>query len=635
MAFNFNERLERGREILTTASPSKLVIGGIILAAATAILLVALFYKGETPYEVLYSRLGAEDAGAITAELKSQRVPYKLSSDGTAIEVENGRASALRIDLAVKGLPSKGNVGFEIFDAQKLGATDLVQKTNLMRAVTGELERSITSLPEIEMARVHLAIPTETLFIEDKKDPTASVVIKVARGASLAKAQLLGIVNLVVSAVSGLTPDNVSVIDTEGGLIWSRETNKPGFLNDDQMRQKALFEDGLKRRIQAMMERVVGPDKVITSVSAELDLKEVVTKEDIYDPDRTAIRSEQKIQERSIGPARAMAGIPNATYELGTANRQNAGNLGNQEQYSRTEETNNYEVTNIKRQTISKAGDLKRVSVSVLLDGFYVKNEAGEREFMPLPAELLGHLEDAIKGVVGFDAKRGDMVSISSVQFARPEEISPWALFALELVREFYRPFLNLILIVLFYFLVVRPILNWLKQEVEPAGSGAQSAVLPEYPHGGFGDGFPLPQQPQQQQIAAAAADRDDDEDEDEDEAAAAAAAEEAAAIAAAAAPPPAAAIAAAVPAVEDQEPPVGDMDEMAELDYDTAEDEEAPDFSDEGMELAEEEEAPGLTYGNLSRENVLPLARENIDRTVGLLRSWIEQKPGSENKQS
>ena len=591
MAFNFAERLERGREILAHAGPSKVAIGGIILAAATAVLLVALFYKGESPYEVLYSRLSPEDAGAITAELRNQRVPYRLAADGTAIEVEQGRASAIRIDLAVKGLPTKGNVGFEIFDEQKLGATDLVQKTNLMRAVTGELERSIMSLPEIEMARVHLAIPSETLFIEDKKDPTASVVIKAARGADISKPQLLGIVNLVVSAVSGLTPENVSVIDTEGGLIWSRETNKPGLLNDDQMRQKALFEDGLKRRIQAMMERVVGPDKVITSVSAELDLKEIVTSEDIYDPDRVAIRSEQRIQERSIGPARAMAGIPNATYELGTANRQNSGFGGNQEQYSRTEETNNYEVTNIKRQTVSKAGDLKRVSVSVLLDGVYTKNEDGERVFSPLPAELIVQLEAAVKGVVGFDVRRGDLVSISSVQFARPEEISPWAIFALELLREFYRPFLNLILIILFFFLVVRPILNWLKREVEPAGFGAQAAVLPEYPGGGPSDGLPLPLPPQPQTAA-----------------------------------------------VEDGLTATG-TDLITQRDGEDAvsdliapgEDEEGPNYDDEEYaeeEEEEDEEPKGLAYGNLSRENILPLARENLDRTVNLLRQWIEQKP-------
>ena len=185
-------------------------------------------------------------------------------------------------------------------------------------------------------------------------------------------------------------------------------------------KQKAFYEDTVKRRIQAMMERVVGPGNVISSVSVELELKEIVTKEDIYDPKREAIRSEQKIAERSIGPARAMAGIPNATYELGTANRQNSGNLGNQEQYSRTEETNNYEVTNIKRQTVYKAGDIKRLSVSVILDGIYTKNEAGERIFSPLSAELLSKLESSIKGIIGYDAKRGDLVSIISVQMFRP-----------------------------------------------------------------------------------------------------------------------------------------------------------------------------------------------------------------------
>ncbi|MDR3038985.1 MAG: flagellar M-ring protein FliF [Candidatus Adiutrix sp.] len=591
MAFNFADRLERGREILAGAGPSKLVIGGIILAAATAVLLVAMFYRGEKPYEVLYARLTPEDAGAITAELNTQKIPYRLAADGTAIEVESGRASAVRIDLAVKGLPAKGNVGFEIFDQQKLGVTDLVQKTNLMRAVTGELERSIMSLPEIEMARVHVAVPQDTMFIEDKKDPTASVVIKVARGAELSKPQLLGIVNLVVSSVTGLTPDNVSVIDTDGGLIWSKETNKPGLLNDDQMRQKALFEDAIKRRIQAMMERVVGLDKVITSVSAELDLKEVLTNEDIYDPDRTAIRSEQKIQERSLGPARAMAGIPNATYELGTANRQNSGNTGNQEQYSRTEETNNYEVTNIKRQTVSKAGDLKKISVSVLLDGVYTKNEAGDRVFSPLPADLLAQLEAAVKGVVGFDAKRGDLVSVSSVQFARPEEISAWALFALEVVREFYRPFINLILIVLFFFLVVRPIMNWLKKEVEPAGSGAEAPVLPEYPGGpGYGEGLPLPLPPQ-----------------------------------------PLAEMGPAGPAGAELAAPAAAADETAALAPAYDDQEDSPNYDDEESSAEEEEEADeetkALAYGNLSRDNILPLARENLDRTVGLLRGWIEQK--------
>jgi len=580
MAFNFQERLNRGREIIVGAGPSKLAIGAVVLTAATLILIFALNFKNDTTYDVLYAQLSPEDAGAITNELKSQKIPYNLVADGTAIEVEAGKASAIRIDLAVKGLPAKSNVGYEIFDTQKLGVTDLVQKTNLQRAVSGELERTIMSLPEIEMARVHLSVPKETLFIEDQKDPMASVVIKLRRGAEISKPQLMGIVNLVTASVAGLTPENVSIIDTDGGLIWSKDSNKPGLLNDDQMKQKAQYEDNIKRRIQAMMERIVGPDRATTTVYAELDLKEVVTQEDIYDPERTAIRSEQKIVEKSVGPGRTMAGVPNATYELGTANRQNSGAGGAQEQYSRTEETNNYEVTNIKRQTVAKAGDLKKISVSVLLDGVYTENEAGEKVFTPIPQDLLNQLEEAVKAAIGFDAARGDIVSVTSAQFARSEEISVWALFALDLVREFSRPFINLILIILFFFLIVRPIMNWLKKEVEPAGSGAESPVLPEFPGGGpsFGDSLPLPATAQPTTLAAAP----------------------------------------------------GEIGEIPETTYDNEDIDVAPNYDDEeGEEPDDGDDQPlSLAYGNLSRENILPLARENLDRTVGLVRDWIEQKP-------
>lgn len=583
MAINISERFNRGREIIAEAGPSKLVIGGITLAAATAVLLFALFYNSGTPYGTLFSQLSPEDAGAITAELRTQNIPYRLAADGAAIEVPADRVSSARIDLAVKGLPAKSNVGFEIFDNQKLGVTDMVQRTNLMRAVSGELERAISSLAEIESAKVLLSVPRETLFIEERKDPAASVVIRTRPGAELTRQQLMGIVNLVTASVSGLTADNVSVVDTDGGLIWSKDNNNPGFLSDDQMKQKARYEESVKRRLQAMMERVVGPDRAITTVNAELDLREVVTNEDIYDPERTAIRSEQKIVEKSVGPGRAMAGIPNATYELGTANRQNAGGGLAQEQYSSTEETNNYEVTNTKRQTVSRAGDLKRISVSVILDGIYAENEAGEMVFTPQSPELLAQLEEAVKGTIGFDAKRGDSVSITSVQFTRPEEVSVWALFALDLVREFSRPVINIILIVLFFFLVIRPIVNWLKREVEPAGSGAESPVLPEYPGGGpgFGDGLPLPAAP-------------------------------------------------AAVALGDEA-----SDARAELPYSSRDEDETPNYDDEESEDIETDtRPPALAYGSLSRENILPLARENLDRTVGLVRGWIDEKsPRNDSK--
>ncbi len=596
MAFNLNEQITRGKEIIASAGPSKLAVGGVLLAAATAVLLVTLFWGGEnTTYDVLYSQLTAADAGAITTELQTQNIPYRLSTDGTTIEIDKNLVAQTRLALAVQGLPSKGNIGFEIFDEQKLGVTDMVQKTNLQRAVQGELERTLMSMPEISMARVHVSVPKDTLFIQDQMPPAASVVIKTRPGSALTKPQLMGIVNLVVSSVNGLSPEHVSIIDTDGGLIWSADMQKPGFLNDDQMKQKAAYEDNIKRSIQAMMERVVGPERAITRVIAELDFKEVITNEDIYDPERTAVRSEQRIAERSIGAGPTASGVPNATYELGTANRQNSGATG-VEEYSRTEETSNYEITNIKRQTVAKAGDLKKISVAVLLDGIYSENAAGEMVFTALPQDLLDQLENSIKAAVGFDEARGDTVSVTSVPFARSEEVSVWALFILELVREFSRPVLNMILIILFFFLVVRPIINWLKKEVEPVGSGGEAAILPQQPGGtyNYGDPLPLPTQAAPEDLAPAGA----------------------------------ATIAAASQVAELSQ----EDDEELEPDYDESE-EEALNYDDEeeAAQATEDDEPLTLAYGNLSRENILPLARENLDRTVGLVRSWIDEKPPQE----
>jgi flagellar M-ring protein FliF len=589
MAFSFSDQISRGRERIAATPPSKLLFGGIALFLVTAALVYFLFANNDTPYEILYTDLSPEDAGAITSELKSQQIDYRLSGNGSVIELPSGKVQDARLDLAMKGLPSKGGVGFELFDEHKLGTTDMEQKVKLQRAVTGELERTIMRFPEVSDARIHLTVPRETLFIEDQKDPTASVVLTLRPGTELDKPKLLGLVHLLTSAVDGLSPENVSIIDTEGGLLWSKDSQKPGLLNDDQLKQKRAFERDLAARINAMLERVLGPYKATTQVNVELDLKEVITNEDIYDPERTAVRSEQRIQERSQGPGRAYAGIPNATYELGTANRQNSGQGGNQEVYSRTEESTNYEVTNIKRQTLASSGDLKKVTVAVLVDGFFTLAEDGSRVFNPLPAERLAQLREAIENTIGFNDARGDTVSVTSMEVYREEQVSVWAVFLLDLLREFGRPFLNLLLIILFFLFVIRPILSWLKKEVEPVGSGAEQAVLPDYPvtGGGGGDGLPLPLPPREQPLEVAA---------------------EAAAGADQAMP-------ASAPSVLPQE-----MDENE--DYDDVEPEDP-------------NEAPQqLVYGQLSREKMMPLARDNMERTVGLLRNWIEQKPQQEASQ-
>ncbi|MDR2198494.1 MAG: hypothetical protein LBR53_03370, partial [Deltaproteobacteria bacterium] len=364
--------------------------------------------------------------------------------------------------------------------------------------------------------------------------------------------------------------------------LWSKDSQASGAVSDEPLKQKRAFERDLQDRIIGMLERVLGPNKATTQVNVELDLREVVTSEDIYDPDGSVVRSEQRIQERETGPGRANAGIPNATYELGTANRQNSGAEGNQVVSSRTEETTNYEISNTKRKTIAASGDLKKVTVAVLVDGVFTEGENGERVFTPLPPEMMNKLAEAIKNTIGFDEKRGDSVSVSCLEFYREEQVSVWAVFLLDLLREFGRPLLNLLLIILFFIFVIRPILNWLKKEVEPVGSGSVEAVLPDYPGGGgMGESLALPLPPREEATAT----------ETETSQAAAASAEVAEA-----------------------------ADDLAPGD------EDAPRYDDEEPEEVEPDSGR-LEYGKLSRDNILPLARENMERTVGLLRRWIEQK--------
>jgi flagellar biosynthesis/type III secretory pathway M-ring protein FliF/YscJ len=265
---------------------------------------------------------------------------------------------------------------------------------------------------------------------------------------------------------------------------------------------------------------------------------------------------------------------------LGTANRQNSGQGGNQEVYTRSEETTNYEVTNIKRQTLAASGDLKKVSVAVLVDGFFTVDENGTKVFNPLPEDRLEQLREAIKNTVGFNEARGDSVSVTSLEFYREETISVWAIFLLDLLREFGRPFLNLLLIILFFLFVVRPILNWLKKEVEPVGSGAEQAVLPDYPiTGGPGESLPLPLPPREPVTQADIA----------------------------------------VQSESDAISPQSNLPTDEVVEADQYEDEE-PEEMDETQQK--------LSYGQLTREKMMPLARENMDRTVGLIRNWIEQKP-------
>lgn len=572
MAGEIKNRLLQGRLALADASQGKKIVGLLLFVALAAVMAWNIFGGRKAEYEVLYSRLSPKDAGAIVEELKKNGTPYKLSGEGAVIELPAGLAQETRLQLAMLGLPREGNVGLEIFDSQKFGATDFSQKVNLQRAVTGELERTIAQFPEVEAARVHLSVPQDVLFIEDQSPPKASVMLRLRPGADLDKAKLLGVVHLMTSAVEGLTPENISVVDADGGLLWSQDQLKAGLLNDDQLKKKQAYEKQLADRVTTMLERLVGPDRVAARVSAELEMREVVTNEDIYDPERTAPRSEHRSQLRVEGGGRAAVGAPNATYELGTGNRSFSASDGQPHLRTETSETTNYEITNIKRQTVAASGDLRRLTVSVVVDGSWSEGEDGQKVFTPVPVEQLDKMTELVKNTVGYDEARGDKITVVSNQFYRPEEIPVWTALLFEFLREFYRPFINILLLLCFFFFVVRPLINWLKKDVEPAGALPEPAVLPELPAGPgpAGEGLSLPQE-----LETAREIQDETKLE---------------------------------PQMALASRPLSPAD-----------------YSDV---VPESNGPPPLTRGNLYRENVLPVARDNLDKTITQLRHWIEEPP-------
>ena len=371
MASNLTERYQRGREVFQNLSPARKIGSLGVIAMVLAGFVLLLVWTNRTEYGPLYANLVQDDAGAIIGKLKERKTPYRLTRDGTTIEIPREMLQETRLWLATEGLPAGGGIGMELFDQQSFGATDFVQRLNYQRALQGELERTIQKFPQVDQVRIHLNIPKESLFIEEAREPSASVMLKLYPGRELSRSQLAGVVHLISSSVEGLKAENVSVVDASGGLLYSRDEMENGSLSENQLQQRRKLEQDITARVTTMLERVVGPEAAITRVTAELNHQQVHSSEEIFDPDRTAVRSEQRLNEKSEGPGRGAGGVPTATFELGTGTNQQGQGAGQNEVYQKTEDTTNYEVTKINRQIMIPPGELKRLSIAVMVDGTY------------------------------------------------------------------------------------------------------------------------------------------------------------------------------------------------------------------------------------------------------------------------
>lgn len=452
-------------QTLRNLGPLRLASLGAIGFALIAFFVFVVARMTSPGYGLLYSGLDPADSASIVQRLDTQNIPYQLKSDGAEILVPQDQVTKLRLALASEGVPSGGSIGYEIFDrADALGTTNFVQQINQIRALEGELARTIRSLKQVKSARVHLVMPKRELFSRDQAEPTASVVL-VLQGSTLDKEQVSAIQHLVSSSVPGMKANNVSVIDNKGNLLARGADGGEGQDNANMEDMRRSYEVRLTRSIEDLLAQTLGPDKIRAEVNADLDFNQVTTNTENFNPDGQVVRSTQTVEENDTSQERQQENnvsvannIPNPPAQ------QNGAGSNSQSQNQRNEETVNYEISKTTQVEVKHSGTVKRISAAVLVDGTYKPDANGTPVYAPRPQAELDQIATLVKSAIGFDEKRGDVVQVVNMQFQAPDETAaqPFEILGFEkqdLMRIAELLVLSIIA-VLVLLLVVRPLLN-------------------------------------------------------------------------------------------------------------------------------------------------------------------------------
>ncbi|MGJ4885467.1 MULTISPECIES: flagellar basal-body MS-ring/collar protein FliF [unclassified Bradyrhizobium] len=360
----------------------------------------------------LFTDLTMEDSSSIIKDLERQGIPFEMRNEGSVILVPKDKVTRLRMKLAEGGLPKGGGVGYEIFDkSDALGTTSFVQNINHLRALEGELARTIRAIDRVQAARVHLVLPERPLFSRETPEPSASIVVRV-RG-TLEPAQIRAIRHLVASAVNGLKPQRVSIVDEAGQLLADgTQTDIDQQVGDER---RNAFEKRMRKQVEDIVSSVVGAGRARVQLSADFDYNRITQTSDRYDPEGRVLRSSQTREEQSA--TNENNGQVTVNNEL-PGNQQNAPPQQPRDQSKKTEETNNYEISRTTKTEVTEAGRVNRISVAVLVDGAYSKNEKGELVYQERSKDELDRIAALVRSAIGFDQKRGDQVEVVNLKFA-------------------------------------------------------------------------------------------------------------------------------------------------------------------------------------------------------------------------
>ena len=448
--------------------PARLTVIGAVLVGMIGFFIFLTTKVSSPQMELLYSNLSQGDSSRIVNVLQSQSAEFEARNNGTEIFVKSGTALGLRMAMADEGLPSGGSVGYELFDQQSsMGTTNFQQNVNLVRALEGELSRTIGSLEQVRSARVHLVMPKRELFSRKQQTPTASIILKMRGATRLDRGQVQAIQHLVAAAVPGLNPNSISIIDNKGELLArsaDADPNSPGVVANRNDERRRTLENQLVQTIEKLLEKSVGFGRVRAEVTVEMDFDRVSTNEEVFDPEGQVVRSTQSI-ERSMSqndmepnPVSVGGNLPDPTGAGSDAATRQANDAS-------TEESVNYEISKKVINHVREGGTIRRLSVAVLVDGAYELNEDDDRIYRDRTPEEVEQLTSLVKSAVGIDEGRGDTIQVVNMKFADtapPEEVPLNLFFGLEKndLLRIAETLVLAIVAILVILLVVRPLIS-------------------------------------------------------------------------------------------------------------------------------------------------------------------------------
>ncbi|MCK9210209.1 MAG: flagellar M-ring protein FliF [Ignavibacteriaceae bacterium] len=375
----------------------RLIIGGATVGTFVLIIIL-VFFLNEPLYTTLYTNLAEEDASKVIEQLTSQKIPYVIEDNGKTIKVPKEKVYETRLTLAGKGIPNSGIIGYEIFDKTTMGMSEFMQKLNYKRALEGELSKTIMGQDGVEAVRVHIVLPPKSIFREEEKLPTASVVLKMKNNYNLTKTNIAAIVNLVSSSVEGLLPNKITLLDTRGRLL-SKETDENPLANSSskQYEIKQQVENYLVQKAQGMLDNVLGYGNAMVQVNAEINFDQVEKTMETYDPESQVAISEQSIKTENNGK-----------------------NMSDSSAQTNQNSTTNYEISKTIQKVIEGSGNIKRMSVAAVINDVQKEVKKGDQvQFInePQSPEQLKKLEEIIKNATGFDLNRQDQLSVVNINF--------------------------------------------------------------------------------------------------------------------------------------------------------------------------------------------------------------------------